>query len=136
MRGAAGLEAVLALVVLAPLMTGLFVYGDYFWQAQRADVYAPQIPQSSVMGEYTCDELVNRVETAAREVMKAARLGSTGSVDARVVEAMPTQGVTVDIRVSVPLNTPYDAILPNDGHLVGEATQRLDYASLTTESCP
>jgi Flp pilus assembly protein TadG len=136
-RGAAAIEAVLGLIVLAPLMSGLFVYGNYFWQAQRVDVYAPHLAQDSIVGRFTCAELIDRVTTTAEGLLTSTSgvVGADGSVVARVVEVVPTQGVTVNITVSLPVATPLAGILPHHGQLVSEVTQRLENVSLTTDSC-
>jgi hypothetical protein len=136
-RGAAGLEAVLGLIVLAPLMSGLFVYGNYFWQAQHVDVYAPRVAQDSIVGRFTCEELLDRVKTTAEGLLQSTGsvVGADTSVVTRVVEVLPTQGVTLDIKVSVPVKTPLAGILPNHGQLVSEVTQRLENVTLTTDTC-
>lgn len=141
-RGVAAVEAGLVLSFLVPLLGGLLVYGNYFWQAQKVDAYAPRIAQDSFVGQFTCADLIDRVTAEAAAQLKASGTGgdqktaAASSVEVTVVEVVPGEGVTVRISIKVPVTKSFGAILPNDGNVVSEVTKRLENVTVTTQSCP
>lgn len=130
-RGAVVVEAALVIsFFLIPLMVGTFALGERLWAAQKKDPYEPRIASSEVVGVFTCDELISRVENTVAD--NIAGLGvpvDVGWVSATVVEAAPDVGVLVEVRVTVP---------PPDGTgepVVTEASLQLENAGLSTSLC-
>lgn len=141
--GAAAVEAALVLsAVVLPLLLGVLSYGQYFWQAQHVGVYQPRLPESSIVGTFTCAQLVDQVKTTVQGSLPAVQ-GVAGNVlplsdiGVQVLDVLPTIGATVQVSVSVPADTALGGLvpLPNGGNVVTEATYRLDNVMLTTDSC-
>lgn len=130
-RGAVVVEAALVIsFFLIPLMVGTFALGERLWDAQHKDPYEPRVASSQVRGVFTCTELVSRVETTVANNIAGLGVPIDASwVTAQVVEVLPTAGVLVDVKVTVP---------PSDGTgepTVTHAAITLDNAGLTTSLC-
>ncbi len=130
-RGAAVVEAALVIsFFLVPLLVGVLLFGERLWAAQKTPPYDAHLAPSEITGNLTCAELVDRVKTTL--VNNAAGLPTplqSSWITVNVIEALPTVGVLVDVKVSVP---------PADGTgdpLVTEAASRLDNVTLTTSTC-
>jgi hypothetical protein len=142
-RGAIAIEAAVILsVVLMPLLLGVLTYGSYFWQAQKAQPLAAQLPMDSIVGQFNCAQLVDRVKTTVQNALPSVTNLYTGQlplddIGVRVVNVLPTVGVDVVVSISVPAATQLGGLLPlpNDGKLLTEATYRLDNVQLTTAGC-
>jgi hypothetical protein len=141
--GAAAVETALVLsAVVLPLLLGVLTYGQYFWQAQHVDLYQPRLPEASIVGTFTCAELVDQVKATVQGALPAVQ-GATGNVlplsdiGVQVLDVLPTVGATVKVSVSVPVDTSLGGLvpLPNGGNVLTEATYRLDNVALTTSSC-
>jgi hypothetical protein len=142
-RGAIAIEAAVILsVVLMPLLLGVLTYGSYFWQAQKAQPLAAQVPMQNIVGQFTCVQLVDRVKTTVQNALPSVTSLYTGQlplddIGVRVVNVLPTVGVDIVLSISVPAATQLGGLLPlpNDGRLLTEATYRLDNVQLTTAGC-
>ena len=142
-RGAVAVEAAVILsVILMPLLLGVITYGNYFWQAQKAEPLATRLPMESIVGEFNCAQLVDRVKTTVQNALPSVTNLFTGTlpldaIGVRVVNVLPTVGVDIELTISVPaLNTLGGLLpLPNGGSLVSEATYRLSNVKLTTAGC-
>ncbi len=133
--GVAAVEAGLVTTFLMPMLVGVLFYGQYFWQAQKVDAYAPRVAQGQVTGYLTCAELVDAVtRTVAANANALARSATVDASDvtARVVQVLPDVGVTVAVSVRVPVVSSMTSLLPNNGAVVTEALLRLDDVSVTT----
>ncbi len=138
-RGAVAVEAALVLsFFMVPFMLALFQYGNYFWQAQRVQSYAPRIPSGTVTGSLTCTQLMAQVKSSV--VTLGNDLGAVTAIplDAITVvaEALPTVGVVVNVSVQVPILTGLGSLvpLPGTGAVTTEFSQRLNDVTLTTGS--
>lgn len=142
-RGAIAVEAAVILsVVLMPLLLGVLTYGNYFWQAQKAQPIAAQLPMQSIVGLFNCAELVDRVKTTVQNALPSVTNLFNGvlpldAIGVRVVNVLPSVGVDIVVSVSVPAANQLGGLvpLPNGGNLVSEATYRLDNVQLTTAGC-
>jgi hypothetical protein len=142
-RGAVAVEAAVILsVVLMPLLLGVITYGNYFWQAQKAQPLATRLPMESIVGEFNCAQLVDRVKTTVQNALPSVTnlFAGTLPLDAigvRVINVLPSVGVDIELSISVPaLNTLGGLLpLPNGGSLVSEASYRLSNVQLTTAGC-
>lgn len=142
-RGAIAVEAAVILsVVLMPLLLGVITYGSYFWQAQKAEPLAARLPLQSIVGEFNCAQLVDRVKTTVQNALPGITNLFSGTlpldaIGVRVIDVLPSVGVDLEVSVSLPaLNTLGGLLpLPNGGSLVSEATYRLDNVTLTTAGC-
>jgi len=142
-RGAVAVEAALFLsVVLVPLLLGIITYGNYFWQAQRVQPLSARLPLESIVGEFNCAQLVDRIKTTVQNAMPEV----TGLIDGQlpldaigvhIDDVLATVGVdvTVTIAVEASLNLGGMIPLPHGGNLLTEASYRLDNVKLTTASC-
>lgn len=135
--GAAAVEAALVLLFLMPLLGGLLVYGNYFWQAQKIASYAPRIPQSTITGTLSCTDLEARAESTVVALLheNGVMSATTDNVVATVVGDSPGQGVTINVKTTIPTTSLFSALLPNGGNVVTGTTQRLDDASVVGNSC-
>ena len=141
-RGAAAVEAALVIgFFLVPLLTGVLVYGDYFWRAQRVSEYVERAPVDGLVGRYaTCGELVARVKSTLSTALQTNLSNEPvplENITVRVVELLPTVGavVAVSIRTSITDGLASLLPLPDGGALVSELTFRLDDVVVTTSSC-
>jgi hypothetical protein len=129
-RGAAAVEAALVIsFLLVPLLVGVVKFGFLIWDQQKQPPYDARIAPSEIVGRFDCAQLVERVRTTV--VDNSAALATplaADSVVVDVVEAAPTVGVLVEVRVNVPEAS-------GSGPLVAEAASRLDHVTLTTETC-
>jgi hypothetical protein len=140
-RGAAAVEAGLVTTFLMPLMLGVFVWGNWFWQAQFAPPAAVRLPQGSVVGyNLTCSEVVALVKQAV--VDQSTALGDAyapriglDQVAVKVVEVLPDLSAVVQIGVSVPVDSAFTSWLPNDGAIVTDSTMRLQNVTVSTSVC-
>ena len=142
--GAAAVEAALmASLVLAPLLSGVIYWGHYFWEAQRVrTLEVTAVPQGSVAGTYSCSELTDKVKSLVADNLAtlSSQLGVPEEliqVTATVVRVLPDLGADVQVSVSIPVTEQLSSFLPlpNGGAVVQEATQRLSHVKLTTTSC-
>lgn len=135
--------ALMAALLLAPLLSGVLYWGNYFWQAQRvATSDVTTIPQGSVAGRYSCAELTDRVKALVGDNLSALarQLGlPTGTIDVAVsaVRVLPDMGADVTLSVRVPVADQVASLLPlpGGGTVVQEATERLTNVKVTTTSC-
>jgi hypothetical protein len=138
-RGAAAVEAGLITTFLMPLMMGVFVYGNWFWQLQDVPALAARAPYGSIQGSgLTCQGLIDRVE--ATVVANATAVGSAIPIDAddvtvTVLEVLPVVGAIVKVEVSASLGSSFTAILPDGGRVHSETTVRIDNVTLNVASC-
>lgn len=142
-RGAVAVEAALFLsVVLIPLLLGVITYGMYFWKAQQVGPLSQRLPLQSIVGQFNCAQLVDRVKTTVQNALP----GISGlfpeqipltAIGVKVISVLPTIGV--DLSVSITLSGSSDLggllPLPNGGAIVSEATYRLENVQLTTAGC-
>ena len=142
-RGAVAVEAALFLsVVLIPLLLGVVTYGMYFWKAQQVAPLSQRLPLDSIVGQFNCSQLVDRVKTTVQNALPGVstlfgdQLPLT-AIGVTVIDVLPTIGV--DVSVSIALDGASDLggllPLPNAGKIVSEATYRLDNVQLTTAGC-
>jgi hypothetical protein len=142
-RGAIAVEAAVILsVVVMPLLLGVLTYGNYFWQAQKTQPLAAQLPMQSIVGQFTCAQLVDRVKTTVQNALPSITNLFSGvlpldDIDVDVVNVLPTIGVDILVSISVPAANQLGGLipLPHGGDLVTEATYRLDNVQLTTAGC-
>ena len=142
-RGAVAVEAALILsVILLPLVLGVITFGMYFWIAQRSKPLAAQLPLQSIVGQFNCAQLVDRVKTTVQNALPNVPGISAGDVSlddiaVTVVNVLPTVGadVTVSIRVDGASTLGGLLPLPNGGDIISEATYRLENVTLTTAGC-
>jgi hypothetical protein len=143
-RGAAAVEAAFFLgVVLIPLLVGVITYGSYFWQAQKVGPMSARLPLSSIVGQFNCAQLIDRVKTTVQNALP----GLTGvlgvneipldAIGVTVINVLPTVGVDVEVSISLPAANQLGGLLPlpNDGNVISEATYRLENVKLTTAGC-
>lgn len=142
-RGAVAVEAAIFLtVVLIPLLLGVITYGMYFWKAQQAQPLATQLPLQSIVGQFNCAQLVDRVKTTVQNALPSIS-GLFGdqlpltAIGVTVVNVLPTVGADVSISITLPGASTLGGLLPlpNGGNVVSEATYRLDNVTLTTAGC-
>lgn len=141
-RGSVAVEAALILsIVLIPLLLGVISFGMYFWRAQQAEPLAARLPLNSIVGQFNCAQLIDRVKTTVQNALPAVsglfddKLPLT-AIGVTVLDVLPTVGV--DILVSIAIDS--DVLggllpLPHGGSLLSEATYRLDNVTLTTAGC-
>lgn len=142
-RGAVAVEAAIFIsVVLIPLLLGVITYGSYFWQAQRVQPLTARLPIESIVGEFNCAQLVDRVKTTVQNALPTvySLLGDDVPLDAigvDVVNVLPSIGVDITVSITLPAVNQLGGFLPlpNGGDLVTEATYRLDNVKLTTAGC-
>lgn len=130
-RGAAVVEAALVIsFLLVPILVGVIKFGFLIWDQQKQPPYDARLAPSEIIGRFDCAELVDRVKRTV--VGNSAALDAplqAESVAVQVVEATPTVGVLVEVRVHVP------AAYGTGNPLVTEAASRLSHVTLTTETC-
>jgi hypothetical protein len=141
--GAVAVEAALFLsVVLIPLLLGVISYGMYFWKAQQIAPLSQRLPLDSIVGQFDCAQLVDRVKTTVQNALPSL----TGLVDGplpltaigvSVVNVLPTVGADVSVSITIPGGSTLGGLLPlpNGGDVVSEATYRLQNVTLTTAGC-
>ena len=132
-------EAALVLsFFMVPFMLGLFQYGNYFWQAQRVQSYAPRFPSGTITGSLTCTQLITQVKSSVVALSNDLGAATTIPLDAITVvaEALPYVGVVVDVSVQVPILSGLGSLvpLPGTGSVTTEFSQRLNDVTLTTGS--
>ncbi len=138
-RGAVAVEAALVLsFFMVPFMLGLFQYGNYFWQAQRVQTYAPRFPTGTITGSLSCSELLAQVKTTVASLgddLGAMTPIPTSAITV-VAEALPTVGVVINVSVQVPILSGLGSLvpLPGTGAVTSEFSQRLDDVVLTSGS--
>lgn len=140
-RGVAAVEAGLVTTFLAPLMTGVLVFGSYFWHAQQIPPAAARLPQGAVVGyRLTCEQVVALVKQAV--VDQSGTLGDAyapeltlDQVAAEVVEVLPDASVVVHISVRTTVDSTLASWLPNGGEVVTDATMRLENVTVDTSVC-
>ena len=138
-RGAAAVEAGLITTFLMPLMMGVFVYGNWFWQLQDVPALTAHAPYGGIQGSgLTCQGLIDRVE--ATVLANAATVGGAIPIDAddvtvTVLEVLPVVGAIVKVEVSATVDSSFTAILPDGGRVHSETTVRLDNVTLNVASC-
>lgn len=138
-RGAAAVEAGLVTTFLMPLMMGVFVYGNWFWQAQNIPGITSRAPYGGIQGSgLTCQELVDRVEATVVENANTASGVSPIDVDdvtVTVLQVLPVVGAILKVEVSAKVESSFSAVLPNGGYVRGDTTVRLDNVTLSVPSC-
>jgi hypothetical protein len=138
-RGAAAVEAGLITTFLMPLMMGVFVYGNWFWQLQDVPGLTARAPYGSIQGsQLSCQGLIDRVE--ATVVANAATVGGAIPVDAddvtvTILQVLPVVGAIVKVEVSAAIDSSFTGILPGGGEVHSETTVRLDNVTLNVPSC-
>lgn len=142
-QGAVAVEAALFLsVVLIPLLLGVVTYGMYFWKAQQVAPLSQRLPLDSIVGQFDCSQLVDRVKTTVQNALPAVsglfnnQLPLT-AIGVTVIDVLPTIGVDVSVSITLPGSTDLGGLLPlpNGGNIVSEATYRLENVQLTTAGC-
>jgi hypothetical protein len=142
-RGAVAVEAALFLsVVLIPLLLGVITYGMYFWKAQQAQPLSQRLPLQSIVGQFNCAQLVDRVKTTVQNALPSVSGLFNGQlpltdIGVTVVNVLPTVGVDISVSITIPGGTQLGGLLPlpNGGSIVSEAVYRLDNVTLTTAGC-
>lgn len=142
-RGAVALEAAFFLtVVLIPLLLGVITYGMYFWKAQQVAPLSQRLPLDSIVGQFNCAQLVDRVKTTVQNALPSLTGLVQGplpltAIGVTVVNVLPTVGADVSVSITIPGASTLGGLLPlpNGGNLVSEATYRLDNVTLTTAGC-
>jgi hypothetical protein len=142
-RGAVTVEAALLLsVVLLPLLIGVVSFGMYFWKAQQVAPLSQRLPLDSIVGQFNCAQLVDRVKTTVQNALPAvAGLFDNqiplDAIGVTVLDVLPTIGADVSISITLPGTTTLGGLvpLPNGGNIISEATYRLDNVELTTAGC-
>lgn len=141
--GAAAVEAALFLtIIVVPLLLGVLTYGMYFWKAQKAEPLAARLPLSSIVGEFNCAELVDRIKTTVQNALPSVSdlfdgLLPLEDIGVTVIDVLPTIGVVVEVSITLPALDGLGGLvpLPNGGSLISEATYRLENIKLTTAGC-
>jgi hypothetical protein len=142
-RGAVAVEAAILLsMVLIPLLLGVITYGMYFWQAQKVSPLSQRLPLQSIVGQYNCAELVDKVKTTVQNALPSVS-GLFGeelpltAIGVTVINVLPTIGVEVSVSITLSGASDLGGLLPlpNGGNLISEATYRLDNVQLTTTGC-
>jgi hypothetical protein len=142
-RGAVAVEAALILsVVLIPLLLGVITYGMYFWKAQRVEPLSQRLPLQSIVGQFNCSELVDRVKTTVQNALPSVS-GLFGdqlpltAIGVTVIDVLPTIGVDISVSITLSGGDGLGGLLPlpNGGALISEATYRLENVQLTTAGC-
>lgn len=142
-QGAVAVEAALFLsVVLIPLLLGVVTYGMYFWKAQQVAPLSQRLPLDSIVGQFDCSQLVDRVKTTVQNALPPVsglfnnQLPLT-AIGVTVIDVLPTIGVDVSVSITLPGSTDLGGLLPlpNGGNIVSEATYRLENVQLTTAGC-
>lgn len=136
--------ALVAAAILVPLLLGVLYWGHYFWLAQRAEIEPPRLDQRLAIGTCSNDQLTTRVKASVAQNVWALNdttltsLGISADQLPNLIEVtldeVPGVGVDVHVRLSIPLTDELAGVLPlpNEGRLVRDLTQRLDYVDLTT----
>lgn len=142
-HGAVAVEAALFLsVVLIPLLLGVITYGMYFWKAQRVAPLSQRLPLDSIVGQFDCAQLVDRVKTTVQNALPSVsglfdnQLPLT-DIGVTVINVLPTVGADISVSITIPGSDTLGGLLPlpNGGDVVSEATYRLDNVTLTTAGC-
>ena len=142
-RGAVAVEAALFLsVVLIPLLLGVITYGMYFWKAQQAEPLSQRLPLNSIVGQFNCAQLVDRVKTTVQSALPSVS-GLFGdqlpltAIGVTVINVLPTVGVDISVSITIDGTGALGGLLPlpNGGDIISEATYRLDNVTLTTAGC-
>ena len=142
-RGAVAVEAALFLtVVLIPLLLGVVTYGMFFWKAQQVAPLSQRLPLDSIVGQFNCAQLVDRVKTTVQNALPSLTGLVQGplpltAIGVSVVNVLPTVGADVSVSITIPAGNTLGGLLPlpNGGNVVTEATYRLDNVTLTTAGC-
>jgi hypothetical protein len=142
-RGAVAVEAALFLsVVLIPLLLGVITYGMYFWKAQQAEPLSQRLPLNSIVGQFNCAQLVDRVKTTVQNALPSVS-GLFGNqlpltdIGVTVINVLPSVGVDISVSIRIDGGGQLGGLLPlpNGGDIISEATYRLDNVTLTTAGC-
>jgi hypothetical protein len=142
-QGAVAVEAAIFLtVVLLPLLLGVITYGMYFWKAQQVAPLSQRLPLDSIVGQFNCAQLVDRVKTTVQNALPSLTGLVQGplpltAIGVTVVNVLPTVGADVSVSITIPGGSTLGGLLPlpNGGNVVSEATYRLDNVTLTTAGC-
>lgn len=142
-QGAVTVEAALLLsVVLLPLLIGVVSFGMYFWKAQQVAPLSQRLPLDSIVGQFNCAQLVDRVKTTVQNALPAVsglfdNQIPLDAIGVTVLDVLPTIGADVSISITLPGTSTLGGLipLPNGGNLISEATYRLDNVELTTAGC-
>ena len=142
-RGAVTVEAALLLsVVLLPLLIGVVSFGMYFWKAQQVAPLSQRLPLDSIVGQFNCAQLVDRVKTTVQNALPAVsglfdNQIPLDAIGVTVLDVLPTIGADVSISITLPGTSTLGGLipLPNGDNLISEATYRLDNVELTTAGC-
>lgn len=128
-------------LILLPLLSGVLYYGNVFWSMQSAEGTAARLPLAGISGDFTCLELVTRVESTVLAALPGLddSLGDLGvdDIGVEVLKPIPTVGAVLTISVDVPIVDSISSLLPLPGvsSVVSEATYRLDNVRVTTDVC-
>jgi hypothetical protein len=139
-RGVAAVEAGLVTTVLMPLLLGTLFFGNYFWHAQKAELYDARIPTGAYAGQtFTCDGLVARVKADVVALVDSTNGTAPDigldDVTALVVDVVPNVSAVVQVRVAAPVVSRLGSWLPDGGAVVNETMLRLDDVAVTTDTC-
>lgn len=142
-QGAVTVEAALLLsVLLLPLLIGVVSFGMYFWKAQQVAPLSQRLPLDSIVGQFNCAQLVDRVKTTVQNALPAVsglfdNQIPLDAIGVTVLDVLPTIGADVSISITLPGTSTLGGLipLPNGGNLISEATYRLDNVELTTAGC-
>lgn len=142
-QGAVTVEAALFLsVVLLPLLIGVVSFGMYFWKAQQVAPLSQRLPLDSIVGQFDCSQLVDRVKTTVQNALPGLSDLFGGqiplsAIGVKVIDVLPTIGADVSISITLDGVSNLGGLLPlpNAGDIVSEATYRLDNVQLTTAGC-
>lgn len=142
-QGAVTVEAALLLsVVLLPLLIGVVSFGMYFWKAQQVAPLSQRLPLDSIVGQFDCSQLVDRVKTTVQNALPGLSDLFGGqipltAIGVTVIDVLPTVGADVSVSITLDGVSNLGGLLPlpNSGDIVSEATYRLDNVQLTTAGC-
>lgn len=139
-RGAAAVEAGLVTTFMMPLLLGILFFGNYFWHAQKAELYDARIPTGAYAGQtFTCDGLVAQVKSDVVALVNSTNGTAPdiglGDVTALVVDVVPNVSAVVQVSVAAPVVSGLGSWLPDGGAVVNETVLRLDDVALTTDTC-
>jgi TadE-like protein len=139
-QGAVAVEAGLVTTFMMPLLLGILFAGNFFWHAQKADLYDARIPTGAYAGQtFTCDGLVARVRSDVVALVNSTHGTAPDigldDVTALVVDVVPTVSAVVQVSVTAPPVPGLGSWLPDGGAVVNETVLRLDDVALTTDTC-
>jgi hypothetical protein len=139
-HGAAAVEAGLVTTFLMPLLLGVLFFGNYFWHAQKAELYDARIPTGAYAGmTFSCAGLVAQVKSDVVALVNSTNGTAPDigldAVTAAVVDVVPNVSAVVQVSVQAPGVSSLGSWLPDGGAVLNETMLRLDNVALTSDTC-